>query len=189
MQQEFFIKGMVCSRCIASIKKGAEALNLPLQQINLGKVTFSTQVTHSQQTEFINYLLSNGFEVISDRNTRMIEKVKELVSVYLQNSENRKIKLSILLSENLNLNYDSISEQFSAHEGITLERYVIHQRIEKVVELLTYTSLSLTEISYKTGFSSINHLSKQFKQITGFTPSHYRKIKSVKEHITKKLYK
>ena len=184
MEQVFFIKGMVCSRCIASIKNGAKALNLPLQQINLGKVILSSKVTPDQQTKFINYLVSNGFNIISDRNTRIVEQIKQLSTEYLNDSETNRIPFSRRLLEKLLMNYDSISDIFFRHEKTTIERYLINQRIERVIELIMYSSYSLTEISRNLGYSSINHLSKQFKQITGFTPSHYRRIKKDKSSLS-----
>lgn len=98
-----------------------------------------------------------------------------------QSSAKQKIKFSTLLSETLHLNYDSISETFSLLEGITLEKYIITKRIEKVKELLVYSNKSLTEISHMLGYSSINHLSRQFKELTGLPPSYYRQVKREKE--------
>jgi AraC-like DNA-binding protein len=95
------------------------------------------------------------------------------------------VKFSALIAERLSMNYDSVSELFSSGEGITIEKYLIHKRIEKVIEMLVYSEKSLTEISHLLGYSSINHLSKQFKEITGFTPSYYRKLKNHKVVVRK----
>jgi AraC-like DNA-binding protein len=186
MEQQFLIKGMVCDRCIRFISDEANRLKLPLQSISLGKLVFSKLLTSTDQIKFINFLTENGFESMSHRHERTIREVKKLVNEFLEESSNnrKKTKLSVNISEALHLNYDSVSELFSAIEGITLEKYVITKRIEKVIELLMYTDLSLTEISHQLDFSSINHLSKQFKEIVGLAPSHYRLLKKEKEKIS-----
>lgn len=178
MEQNFLIKGMVCDRCVNFIKQGAESLGLKVNAISLGKVVFRSPLSIDDQVQFVNFLIDHGFEPMSDRHTRLVTKVKQLIDAYvLESSPNSKVKFSVLLSESLNVNYDSVSEIFSASENITIEKYIINKRIEKVIELLMYTNQTLTEISHAMGYSSINHLSSQFKQVKGFTPSYYRKVK------------
>jgi len=186
MEQHFLIKGMVCDRCIAFIKQGTLGLGLRVRDIRLGKVTFDASLSAEEQVKLSEFLIRHGFEPMSDRHTRLINKVKQLAEDYLQESSSlRKVKFSVLISEHLNMNYDSVSELFSSGEGITIEKYLIHKRIEKVIEMLVYSDRKLTEISHQLGYSSINHLSKQFKEITGSTPSRYRKLKNHKVVISK----
>ncbi len=186
MEQNFLIKGMVCDRCIAFIKGGARDLGLRVNDIHLGKVIFDSTLSAEEQVKLTEFLIRNGFEPMSDRHTRLINKVKQLAEDYLQEySPHRRMKFSMLISERLNMNYDSVSELFSSSEGITIEKYLINKRIEKVKEMLVYSDKTLTEISHHMGYSSINHLSVQFKEITGATPSHYRKLKMHKVVVSK----
>lgn len=186
MQQSFLIKGMVCERCISFIREGSKKLGLSLQSISLGKIVFTDALNSTDQLKLINFLTEHGFEPISNRHERTIQQIKQLVAKFIEDSPNnrKKVKFSEIISESLHLNYDSISELFSSSEGVTLEKYIITKRIERVIELLTYSNLTLTEISYQLGFSSINYLSKQFKEIIGLSPSHYRQLKIEKEKLS-----
>ena len=132
------------------------------------------------------FLRDNGFELISKKKVRIVDQAKALINeVFSENVRyDSQLRFSSLLSEKLHLNYDSISELFSELEGITLEKYIITKRLEKVKELLVYTKFSLTEIAYITGFSSINHLSRQFKELTGLSPSHFKAVKNTKQNIS-----
>lgn len=186
MEHHLLIKGMVCDRCIAFIKQGTHDLGLRVNDISLGKIIFDASLSAEEQVRLSEFLIHNGFEPMSDRHTRLINKVKQLAEDYLQESSSlRKVKFSALIAERLTMNYDSVSELFSSGEGITIEKFLIHKRIEKVIEMLVYSEKSLTEISHLLGYSSINHLSKQFKEITGFTPSYYRKLKNHKVVVRK----
>lgn len=126
--------------------------------------------------------------MISNRQVRIVNQAKEIISeVFGQNVRyDAKLKFSSLLSETLHMNYDSISELFTELE-ITLEKYIITKRLEKVKELLVYTEFTLTEIAYITGFSSINHLSRQFKELTGFSSSHFKEVRSSKQKLAGKV--
>jgi AraC-like DNA-binding protein len=162
-------------------------MGLDITAISLGKVIFKSPLNMEEQVKLVNFLADHGFETMSDRHTRLVQKVKQLVVKYVsaQSLSNQKVKFSRILSDTLNMNYDSVSEIFAASESITIEKYLIARRIEKVIELLVYTNKTLTEISHTMNYSSIQHLSKQFRQITGFTPSHYRKLKKEKVEISK----
>lgn len=177
---------MVCDRCINFIREGANRLGLHIQSISLGRLVLTDTLSSADQVKLINFLTGNGFEPMSSRHERTIHQIKQLINEFIQESPvtRKKVKLSEKLAETLHLNYDSLSEMFSNSEGITLEKYTITKRIEKVIELLMYSNRSLTEISHQLGFSSINHLSKQFKEIVGLSPSHYRKLKKEKERIS-----
>jgi AraC-like DNA-binding protein len=129
-----------------------------------------------------------GFELIETRINKIIEDIKKLVIAYLRDQTgDRKLKLSSFVSDQLHYDYSYLSDLFSSVEGITIEQFFITQRIEKVKELMVYEELSLTEISYQTGFSSVHHLSAQFKKITGLTPSHFKKIATEKRKAIDKL--
>jgi AraC-like DNA-binding protein len=121
----------------------------------------------------------NGFELIDDKQAKVIENIKIEVINMIQNYDvSKKINFSTYISRKLGMSYQYISSLFSSMEGITLEKYIINQKIEKVKELLVYDELNLNEISYKLDYSSVQHLSNQFKKVTGFTPSEFKKLKT-----------
>lgn len=184
---ELSIKGMVCDRCINFITAGITRLGYPITKTALGKVFFATPLQDRDLLSISKFLTESGFELLSDKKERMIRRVKELIEAKLSENEKygAKTKFSTVLSEHLNINYDSISETFAKHEGITLEKYIINRRLEKVKELLVYTEFSLTEIAYMTGFNSINHLSRQFKELVGLPPSHFKSLRKEKMYLAK----
>jgi AraC family transcriptional regulator len=186
MTSAILIKGIVCERCISVIREGIINLGYEVDKVSLGKVSVKSDLNKEAYHRIENFLNENGFEMISNRQMRTVNQVKEIINdVFGKNvGHDVKLKFSSLLSETLHMNYDSISELFKALEGITLEKYIITKRLEKVKELLVYTELTLTRIAYITGFSSINHLSRQFKELTGFSPSHFKAIRSEKKKLT-----
>ena len=173
---------MVCERCISVIKEGITNLGYEVNKVSLGKLSLKSEVDRDGYNRIELFLSENGFEMISTRQVRIVNQAKELINeVFGQNVKyDAKLKFSSLLSESLHMNYDSISELFTQLEGVTLEKYIIAKRHEKVKELLVYTEFTLTEIAYITGFSSINHLSRQFKELTGLPPSHFKEVRSSK---------
>jgi AraC-like DNA-binding protein len=172
------IKGMVCERCISVIKEGVTNLGFDVLKISLGRISINSELDNKGLNRVNSFLSGNGFEPISNRQVRIVNQVKEIINEVLGTNVKYEVKpkFSSLLSEKLNLNYDSISQLFTEMEGMTLEKYIITRRLDKVKELLAYTDSTLTEIAYITGFSSINHLSRQFKDLTGFAPSHFKSI-------------
>ena len=191
MASEILIKGMVCERCIAVVKKGITNLGHEISNISLGKISITKELSKDESNGIETFLQDNGFELISKKKVRIVSQAKELINdVFSENIRyNSQLSFSTVLSEKLHLNYDSISEIFSELECITLQKYIISKRLEKVKELLVYTKFSLTEIGYITGFSSINHLSRQFKELTGLTPSHFKAVKKSKQDLSGSLVK
>jgi AraC-like DNA-binding protein len=182
------IKGMVCERCVFLIKEGIKGMGYDINKISLGKLSFITPPGDEGVEKIQTFLSQSGFELISSRQSRIVNQVKEIINTLFNEdgSHDAKLKFSSLISDKLNMNYDSISELFSQPEGITLEKYIITKRLEKVKELLVYSDFTLTEIAHKTGFSSINHLSRQFKQHTGLSPSQFRTIRLSKQKVSGK---
>lgn len=187
-KKTLYIKNMVCNRCIKVVKEELEKLGLNVDHIILGEVIVSTP--NEIDEDIIREVLEqNGFELIDDKQAKIIEKIKVIVIELIQSQSEDKltgINFSDYISEKIEKSYQYLSTLFSSHEGVTLETYVINQKIEKVKELLIYNELSLTEISYRLGYSSVQHLSSQFKKITGLTPS---KFKNLREKIRKPLDK
>lgn len=166
-----------------AVSQELEKLNVQTNRINLGEVELQKPLTIKQiqqLTERLNFL---GFELLDDLRQRQIEKVKNILIKKIQSgSVEEHFSISDYLSKSLLKDYSSVSRLFSQVEGITVEQFFILQRIEKVKEWLAYGELTLNEISYKLGYSSIGHLSAQFKKVTGLTPSHFKKIGSVHRH-------
>ncbi len=179
-----YIKNMVCNRCIKVVKEELEKLGLKVENVILGEAVVSSS-NDINDNQIKDVLEQNGFELIDDKQAKIIEKIKVIVIELIQNQSEDKltgINFSDYISEKIDKSYQYISSLFSSHEGVTLETYIINQKIEKVKELLIYNELSLTEISYRLGYSSVQHLSSQFKKITGLTPSEFK-------HLRKKVRK
>lgn len=185
-----YIKNMVCNRCIKVVKEELEKLGLNVENIILGEAVVSSS-NDINDNRIKDVLEQNGFELIDDKQAKIIEKIKVIVIELIQNQGEDKltnINFSDYISEKVDKSYQYISSLFSSHEGVTLETYIINQKIEKVKELLIYNELSLTEISYRLGYSSVQHLSSQFKKITGLTPSEFKHLrKKVRKPLDKVL--
>jgi AraC family transcriptional regulator len=149
---------MVCQRCIAVIKEGITNLGYTISKISLGKVSIKEDLEKADFDKIALLLSESGFDLVSNRQVRIVSQAKELINeVFGENLKyNTKLKFSSLLSDKLHMNYDSISDLFTEIEGITLEKFIITKRLEKVKELLVYTEFTLTEIAHLTGFSSIH---------------------------------
>ncbi len=173
---------MVCNRCIKVVKDEFEKLNIQIEDIELGKVSISSPLKESILSEINDVLNNNGFELIDDKKSKLIDHIKTLIIAEVHHEKNKlaSINSSEFISKEVGYDYSYLSHLFSSVEGITIEKYIINQKIEKVKELLVYDELSLNEISFQLGYSSVQHLSNQFKKITGLTPSHFKKLKDNK---------
>jgi AraC-like DNA-binding protein len=172
------IKNMVCDRCKIVVRQELGKMGLTPLTIALGEVTIEEdQLTDAQQTQLDAALVSVGFERIDDRKERIIESIKNIIikQIRQQGRYHRKFNWSHVLAEHLHLEYSYISSLFSSAEGITLEHYIIRQKIEYVKELLFNDELTLSQIAIRMDYSSVAHLSAQFKKITGVTPSEFKK--------------
>jgi len=167
---------MVCDRCILVVRQELEKLNLKPAAIKLGEAEI-TEPTEKQLTQVQQNLAALGFELLDNSRKRLIEKIKNIVIEQIHYTDaDDKHNFSEILSDKLMKDYSYLSNFFSEVEGITIEKYIINQKIEKVKELLVYDELSLSEIAYKLGYSSVAHLSSQFKKVTGLTPSHFKNL-------------
>ena len=180
-----YIKNMVCNRCIMVVRQELERQGLHPEKVTLGEVTISEEKLSDDQHNKLDAALVNlGFERIDDRKARLIESIKNKIIQIIHHSEkvDLKVNWSTLLSDEMHYEYNYLSNLFSSVEGVTLEQYIIKQKIEKVKELLFYDELSLSEIADKLGYSSVAHLSGQFKKITGFTPSEMKKSRDIDQN-------
>ncbi len=178
---KLFIKNMVCSRCIAVVKSELENLGLTPLAVQLGEAELPEEVGELQKNKIAAALARLGFELYDDKKTKMITRIKLLISdlVHSQNNDT-ELNLSRYLTNSLYQDYSAITNIFSQVENITIEQYYIQQKIEKVKELIVYTDLSLSQIAYQLNYSSVAHLSAQFKKVTGLTPSFFKELRREK---------
>ena len=166
---------MVCNRCKMVVKAALEKLEITPLNVELGEVTIEEDLDASKKEQLELALKELGFELIDDKKSRYIEKIKSLIiELIYEQGNNLKINLSDYLSQNVYHDYFYLSNLFSEIEGTTIEKYFIAQKIERVKELLAYKELSLGEIAFQLNYSSVAHLSNQFKKITGVSPSHFK---------------
>ncbi|MFN8324713.1 helix-turn-helix domain-containing protein [Flavobacterium sp.] len=178
---KLYIKNMVCSRCKMVVKSVFENMGINPIGVELGEVELKNDIDETQKHELLKSLRAIGFDLIDDRKSKAIDKIKTLIIDLVQNKNNDlKSNLSDYLSQQLHQDYNTLSNLFSEVENTTIEKYFINQKIEKVKELIIYDELSLSEIAYSLNYSSVSHLSNQFKKTTGFSPTYFKSIKSVK---------
>lgn len=171
------VKNMVCNRCIYMVERLFREAGLSPQQVTLGEVQLADLPSPALMPVLEKKLGEFGFELLSDQKSRIIEKIKTTIIAYIQQQEGKGPVFSEFLSAALHRDYSYLSKLFSEVEDITIEKYLIQQKIEKVKEWLSYDELSLSEIADRLGYSGVAHLSAQFKKITGFTPSAFRRSK------------
>ncbi len=172
---------MVCNRCIMVLKSELEKLGLHPISVQLGEVELTETLEPSQLQNIHTTLQKLGLALLYDKKCINIERIKNKIVDLVQNKNNQlKTNLSEYLSRELNHDYTYITNLFTQKEGTTIEQYFITQKIEKVKELLSYNEISLSEIAYQLNYSSVSHLSKQFKKATGLTPSYYKTLNEKK---------
>ncbi len=174
----FYIKNMVCNRCIWAVQRELKKIGLKPLKVVLGEAVVDGPVDEEIIQQIDVNLHKIGFELIDDKKSRLIESIRTEVINYIHYDPELvgKINFSDHLSQKLGYDYSYLSSLFSAVEGITIEKYIILQRIEKVKELLIYDELTLSEIAYRTGYSSVQHLSNQFRKVIGMSPSAFKKL-------------
>jgi len=182
---KLYIKNMVCNRCKMAVEAELAKAGLHAIAVELGEVEITGDLDRPALETLNTSLKHLGFELIDNRKATIIEKIKTTLIHFLDDDKGESnINLSALLSAKLHYDYTYLSNLFSEVEGTPIEKYFINLKIEKVKELLVYDELSLSEIAYRLGYSSVAHLSGQFKKVTGLTPSFY---KSLKEHKRKNI--
>lgn len=163
------------------VKEELHKLGLDKVIVELGMVEVLEEITPQQQAQLKQNLLQSGLELLDDKKSILIEKIKNVIVEMIHYSEDLpKMNFSDYLSTTLGYDYTYLSNIFSEVKGITIQQYIIMHKIERVKELLLYDELNLTEISYKLHYSSVAHLSNQFKKVTGLTPSYYKQLKQMR---------
>ncbi|MFN9338633.1 MAG: helix-turn-helix domain-containing protein [Candidatus Kapaibacterium sp.] len=166
---------MVSLRCKLLVKNELEKLNIPYLFVELGEVQLTTPLSDNKRQELRTELHKSGLELLDDKNSILIEKIISLIIELVHYAEDvPNVNFSTLLSEKLHKNYHYLASIFSKTKGITIEHFIILHKVERIKELIIYDQLSLTEISYKLHYSSVSHLCKQFKKVTGLTPSQFK---------------
>lgn len=175
---QIHIKNMVCDRCIAAVRQELDQLALNYKQVRLGEVELAGEPDARLLDQLRHRLEEQGFEMLDDKKSKVVEQIKTYIisTIHGSDQDEQQFKLSALLEKELQLDYHYLSSLFSSVEGITIEKYTILQRIEKVKELLTYDEKNLSEIAFEMGYSSVQHLSQQFKKVTGLTPSQFKQM-------------
>ncbi|WP_313367290.1 helix-turn-helix domain-containing protein [Sphingobacterium mizutaii] len=171
---QIHIKNMVCPRCVMAVEQILNRLDVPFDDVNIGSINLVRALTEAESIQFDQELKMIGFEVLKDRKQVLVEEVKIALSEMLNAGESMLVKTSSFLSERFNLEYSYLSSIFSEIQGESIEKYLIKLKVEKVKELLSYDA-TLAEIAAQLQYSSIAHLSNQFKKTTGLSPSVYKK--------------
>jgi AraC-like DNA-binding protein len=175
---KLYIKNMVCIRCKIVVKEELSKLALHYVTVELGEAEIIGNLSNEQHDKLKSALQKLGLELMDDKKSVLIQKIKNVIIDLVHYSEEPlTVNLSQYLSGKLNHDYTYLANLFSEVQGSTIEKYFITHKIERVKELLVYNELNLTEIAYKLHYSSVAHLSAQFKKVTGLTPSHFKKLK------------
>lgn len=178
---KLFIKYMISNRCKMVVKEVMKELDLHFVFVDLGEIDVMENLTSEQMLLLKTALLDCGLELMDDKKAMMIEKIKNVIIDMVHNSDEEiKINFSDYLSDKLNFDYTYMSNVFSEVQGITIQQFIINHKIERIKELILYNEMNLTEISYKLNYSSVSHLSSQFKKVTGLSPSIYKQLKDKK---------
>ena len=175
---QLYIRNMVCDRCLMAVRQVLIDEGIEYRHLQLGEVELSAEPSAEQLERLSARLKFLGFELLDDKKSRIVEKIKlTIISIIHQSDDELNLKLSAMLTDKLGMDYHYLSTLFSSVEGITIEKYTILQRIEKVKELMMYNEMTLSQIAFDLGYSSVQHLSQQFKKITGLTPTQFRELK------------
>lgn len=170
---------MVCDRCISTVRNRLETMGYEVESVQLGKAIVRKELSEAELSSIGQKLEGDGFELIREEEAALTESIKTQLIAYIQLLEEKKEPpiLSEYLSGKMHRNYSSLSSHFSDYENITVEQYVIHLKIERVKELLSYGEMTLSEIAYKLNYSSVAYLSNQFKKVVGMSVTDYKKAK------------
>lgn len=169
---------MVSARCKMAVKEELKKLGLHFMVVDLGEVEIMETISLQQREELKAALLLSGLELMDDKRAVLIEKIKNVIIEQVHHSDEIiKVNFSTFLSEKLNHDYTYLANLFSEVQGTTIEQFLISHKVERIKELIIYGELNITEIAWKMNYSSVAHLSNQFKKVTGLSPSHFKQLK------------
>ncbi|MEZ4973901.1 MAG: AraC family transcriptional regulator [Cyclobacteriaceae bacterium] len=174
--QKLYIKNMVCDRCKMVVKQELDRFGIDIDSIQLGEVKLRHSIGEDTKGKLKDSLHYLGFELLDDQKSQLISQIKGLIIdlVHRAKEKNIKVKYSVFISREVGKDYAYLSNLFSEIEGTTIEQYIIHQKIERAKELLVYGEMNISEIATSLNYSSVAHLSNQFKKVTGLTPTHFK---------------
>jgi AraC-like DNA-binding protein len=179
---------MVCIRCKMVVRDELKKLGLHATAVELGEAEITEEITQPQREQFRDALIRSGLELMDDKKSILIQKIKNIVVELVHYSEEPlTVNFSVFLSEKLNHNYTYLANLFTEVQGTTIEKFIIGHKIERVKELLVYNELNLTEIAFLMHYSSVAHLSTQFKKVTGLTPSHFKQLRNKRRNMLENL--
>ncbi|HUW05087.1 MAG TPA: helix-turn-helix domain-containing protein [Williamwhitmania sp.] len=175
---KLYIKYMVSTRCKMAVKDALKKLQLHFIIVDLGEIEIMETLTPEQREQLKIELVGSGLELMDDKRAVLIEKIKNVIVEMIHHSDEMvKVNFSDYLSEKLNYDYTYLANLFSEVQGTTIEHFVIAHKVERIKELIIYDELNITEIAWKMNYSSVAHLSNQFKKVTGLSPSHFKRLK------------
>lgn len=175
---KLYIKYMVSNRCKLAVKDELKKLGLHFIVVDLGEVEIMENISFEKREILKQALLDSGLELMDDKRAILIEKIKNIIIDMVHHTEESiKINFSDFLSDKLNHNYTYLANLFSEVQGTTIEHFIINHKVERIKELIIYGELNVTEIAWKMGYSSVAHLSTQFKKVTGLSPTHFKQLK------------
>lgn len=178
MKKTLYIKNMVCQRCIIIVEADLESLDIPFEDVQLGQVNLTKLMDNEVKEKLGAKLESKGFEILEEVNSTLIDKIKTVIIEMVHYKDSLpKTNYSDYISDHVHKDYNYLSKLFSSVEGITIEKFIIKQKIEKVKELISYDQKPLKEIADDLNYSSVQHLSNQFKKELGLSPSEFRRLK------------
>ncbi len=180
---EIAVKNMVCNRCIKVVKEELVKNNINFNHVDLGAIYFNQNISGTEKEKLKSILEKEGFELVEDKEAVIVKNIKAVIIqlIHFGKEKPEHQNFSGFISSEIGMEYTQLSKLFSEIEGNTIEHYIIEQRIERAKELIVYNELTLSQISYQLNYSSPQHLSKQFKQITGLTPSAFKSIRTRKK--------
>jgi AraC-like DNA-binding protein len=172
---------MVSNRCKIAVKEELKKLGLHFMPIELGEVDIMENITSVQREQLKVGLFNSGLELMDDKRAMLIEKIKNVIVEMVHHSDELiKVNFSDFLSKKLEYDYTYLANLFSEVQGTTIEQFIISHKVERIKELIIYDELNITEIAWKMNYSSVAHLSNQFKKVTGLTPSHFKQLKNIR---------
>jgi AraC family transcriptional regulator len=178
MKKEIQVKNMVCPRCVLAVEQSLRQLDIPFEKVVLGKVFLAEPINKDKLSELEQLFHQLGFKILRNKEVQRIEEVKNLLTEFIQKTDIPEgFNLMGFIKQHVPEDYSRVSHLFSSTEGMTLEHFFIQLKLDKVKEWLFYEEMQLSEMAWKLGYSSVQHLSSQFKKHTGMTPSAYKKLK------------
>lgn len=185
--QQLLIKNMVCNRCVMAVEEILLDMGIEASGVRLGQVYLKYTLSHEQKEVLRQQLRSKGFELLGGHKQQLVEQIKNFIINHIHHQETleQKVHWSVIIGTKMGYDYAYLGRVFNELEGVTIGQYIIAQKVEKAKELLAYQELTLSEIAWKLGYSSVPHLSKQFKQVAGLSPSEFKRQKMT--HLRKPL--